>query len=183
MFPNLKILCPACGSPASRSNWYGPKTLHHLHGQSVYMTVRYHCYSCGPSSSRASSGRRKLQPCSSKLFLADAPGVLASLPEPASTTWRFTNTGRILCDAAVVDFIRAMATRSSWSAMAGAINEMKSTAWCRERELPYSHLCNSMQVTALGGQLAFPSEFRLTAKCIKNLYMADFHGREEEAEA
>ena len=165
IFPELKISCPTCGSPASRAGWCRPKTLHHLYGQSVYVTMRYRCRSCG--------AKDKSQARSMQRFLLDAPEVLASFPKPVSAAWRFACTGRILCDAAVVDFVRSMATRTSWSAMADAINEMKTTAWCREVEIPYLRLCQLMRAEPLRQKLAFPKELLLSSDWVRTLYLTD----------
>ncbi len=109
--------------------------------------------------------------------MADDPEVLASLPKPVSSAWNFTDTGRIFCDAAVVDLIRAMATRASWSALADAINEMKSTAWLREVQLPYLHLCDYLGVQPAEETIAFPSELHLSSDWIRTAYVADATAR------
>ena len=57
--------------------------------------------------------------------------------------------GRLLCDAAVAVMIRAMATKTSWAAIASAINDMTSAAWVREVRMPYVRLCETMKIAAL----------------------------------
>ncbi len=178
MFPKLTISCPTCGSPASRSNWCHPRALHQLHGNSVYITLRYGCYSCSAQPKQSLSKGRSM-----KYFLADSPEVRASFPKPVSSLWHFVSTGRNLCDAPVIDFIRSMATKTSWSAIAGAMNEMTRAAWRREVEIPYAHLCQAMQVAPLAEHSAFPSEVQLTDKCVKNFYMVDFASRKKDIEA
>ena len=105
--------------------------------------------------------------------------MLASLPSGIRMQWRFTNTGRSLCDAPVTDLIRAMATKTSWSAIAHAINDMTSAAWAREVQMPYVRLCEAMNVVALHQKSACPAEMRVTDKCVKNIYMKDFALRHE----
>jgi len=178
IFPELTILCPSCGAPACRSNWCQPRVLHQLHGSSVYITVRYGCYSCGANSQQAQPASRSM-----KLFLADAPEVRSSFPKRVSSSWSFVDTGRYLCDASVMDLICAMATKSSWSAIAEAMNEMTRAAWRRDVEEQYTHLCQAMHLNALLEQSAFPNELRVTDKCVKNLYMIDFAAREKTLEA
>ena len=114
-----------------------------------------------------------------RLFLADSPEVLASLPVTIRSQWQFMKAGRLLCDAAVAVMIRAMATKTSWSAIASAINEMRSAEWAREVQAPYIRLCEAMNVTALLPKSAFPVELRLTDKCVQNIYMKDFDLRRE----
>ena len=174
LLPGLNISCPKCGLPASRSNWCSPRHIQRLQGNSVYTTRRYGCYACGKT-----SGQRKPRTRTRKLFLADAPEVLASLPSGIRSQWQFTNTGRSLCDAPVIDLIRAMATKTSWSAIANAINDMTSAAWAREVQMPYVRLCEAMNVVALPQQSAYPMELRVTDKCVKNMYMKDFSLRHE----
>jgi len=177
IFPNVQVSCPTCGSPGSRSSWRRPRNLHHLHGQSAYITLQYLCYSCGAAPVQSQPANHKRQARSKKYFLADDPEVLASLPKHVSSAWNFTDTGRIFCDAAVVDFIRAMATRASWSALADAINEMKSTAWLREVQLPYLHLCQYLGVRPAQETIAFPHELRLSSDWIRTAYVADAAAR------
>ncbi len=177
LFPNVQVSCPTCGSPGRRSSWRRPRNLHHLHGQSAYITLQYLCSSCGSARVQAQPGNRKRHARSKKYFMADDPEVLASLPKPVSSAWNFTDTGRIFCDAAVVDLIRAMATRASWSALADAINEMKSTAWLREVQLPYLHLCDYLGVQPAEETIAFPSELHLSSDWIRTAYVADATAR------
>jgi hypothetical protein len=177
IFPNAQVLCPTCGSPGCRSSWRRPRNLHHLHGQSTYITLQYLCYSCGSAPVQSQPANRKRQARRKKYFLADDPQVLASMPKPVSSAWSFTDTGRILCDATVVDFIRAMATRATWSALADAINEMKSTAWLREVQLPYLHLCHYLGVQPVQETIAFPSELRLSSDWVRTAYVADAAAR------
>ena len=117
-----------------------------------------------------------------KRFLADAPEVLASLPWAIRSQWQFTNTGRSLCDAPVIDLIRTMATKTSWSAIANAINDMTSAAWVREVRMPYLCLCETMKIAALHQKSYCPVELWVTDKCVKNMYMKDFALRHEGVE-
>ena len=174
LHPGLSLSCPKCGLPASRSNWCASRPIQRLQGNCVYTTRRYGCYACGKT-----SGQKKPRTRTRKLFLADAPEVLASLPSSIRTQWQFTNTGRSLCDAPVTDLIRAMATKTSWAAIANAINDMTSAAWAREVQMPYIRLCETMNVAALHQKSTCPMEMRVTDKCVKNIYMKDFALRHE----
>ena len=71
-----------------------------------------------------------------------------------------------------------MATKTNWSAIANANNDMTSAAWVREVQMPYVRLCEAMNVVALH-QSACPMELKVTDKCVKNMYMKDFALRHE----
>ena len=174
LLPGLSLSCPSCGLPATRCDWCPSRRIQRLHGNSVYVTARYGCYACGRR-----SGPKKADTRTMKRFLADAPEVLASLPWAIRSQWQFTNTGRSLCDAPVTDLIRAMATKTSWSAIANAINEMTSAAWAREIRMPYVRLCETMKIAALHQKSCCPVELWVTDKCVKNMYMKDFALRHE----
>jgi len=117
-----------------------------------------------------------------KYFLVDAPAVRASFPQSVSSLWHFVNTGRKLCDASAMDLIRSLATKTSWSAIADALNEITRAAWSREVEKPYGHLCQSMQIDPLTEQSAFPSDLQVTDKCIKNFFMEDYARRAQDVD-
>ena len=169
VIPGLIISCPSCGKPASRSNWCPSRPVHQLRGNSIYITVRYGCYACGEiARGKTLSARTR------KFFQADATEVLANLPSAIRSQWHFIKAGRALYDVAVADLIRSMATKSSWSALAVAINEIMSAAWAREVQTPYFHLCRAMGVEPMCTQSACPMELQVTDKDVKNLYMTDF---------
>ena len=127
VFPGLSILCPRCRSPAHRCQLCQPRLLRQLGGDSMYVTMEYGCYTCGSTSvSRGSKQRSK------KRFRADAPAVRASLPNYVSSLWCFMDTGKMICDVAVVDLVRSLATKSSWSAIASTVNDMIDAAWARK---------------------------------------------------
>ncbi len=171
--PNVQVLCPTCRLPGSRSSWRRPRSLHHLSGQSTYLTFQYVCYSCGA----APQPHQKRKTRNKKYFSADDPQVLGLLPQHVAAVWNFKDTGRILCDAAVVDLVRAMATRTTWSALADTINEMKSTAWLREVHLPYLHLCQHFGIRPAQETVALPSDLRLSSDWIRTVYVADASDR------
>jgi hypothetical protein len=94
--------------------------------------------------------------------------------------WTFVNTGRILCEASVVDFVRAMATRTSWSAIADVINELKNTAWVRNVTLRFLRLCGYLHVLPGDTPRALPDGHHVSSDWIRNLYMADAAKRQGE---
>ena len=172
IFPDIDIMCPSCGLPACRSNWCRPRLLHTLSGYTFYITLRYGCYSCGSNCKRKSQASRSM-----KFFLADSPDVRASLPKHISSAWKFIDSGRHICDARIVDLVRALATKTSWSAIAFTINEMNRGAWERQVEMPYLDLCHTFQVSAPTKSKSLPNELRLSDEYIKKLYMVDFENR------
>ena len=88
--------------------------------------------------------------------------------------------GQYLCDAPVVDLVRAMATKSSWSAIAHAINEMRTATWQREVEIPFRDLCERFNVNPKSVGRHSAKSFQVSAHCIKNMYMQDFWNREPQ---
>ena len=129
--------CPMCKSFVSSGRWSRKRTLHGLEKQAVYITKNYLCYQCPatPSSKQLAAivgDNCKAKSRTQKKIQADAPEALATLPAHVKSMWQFANSGRILCEAGVVDFVRALATRTSWSGIADAINELKVAGWGRE---------------------------------------------------
>ncbi len=182
IFPGVRVKCPSCESAVSSGRWSRNRTLHGLAKQAVYITKEYICYKCAavPTSKRSatkSEDTRKPKPRKQKQFQADAPEALAVLPARVSSMWHFANSGRILCEAGVVDFVRALATRTSWSGIADAINELKTTAWERDVVSMYSALCNHLGLNGVSDRVQFPTEHVLSADWVRNAYVADAQKR------
>ena len=142
LFPEMPVACPTCRRQPSEKRWRIPKMLHGLSQLFWYITREYTCGNCKPST----TGKRG----SRTTFSADTPAFMASLPAHANSLWQFCNTGRTLCDVAVVDFIRAMATRASWAAIADAINEVRQTSFARQVLLQYYQVCVQIGVNGTG---------------------------------
>ena len=114
--------------------WARPRPAHGLASQYVYVCARHQCCRCSASIAGAKKRVRKLR------FLADHADAMAQVPACMKHYWHFSHagtTGQKMCEASVVDFIRAMATRTSWNAIADVINEMKDAAWARQVAKPY----------------------------------------------
>lgn len=174
------VRCPDCKSKATRSSWRRSKVLHHQETQSMYLTVQYKCYNCSGLPPRAGASSSAPRQRKTTYFSADSHDVLATLPKPAMSAWRFANTGRVLCDASLVDFIRALATRTSWAALADIIFELKSTSWMRSVKLPYLQLCHDLRLKPIQEALDLPREYHLSSDWCKNAYLSDAAARKPQ---
>ena len=129
-----RLPCPSCGAATAQVGWARPRTAHGLSSQYVYVCARHQCCRCSASTAGAKKRVRKLR------FFADHADSMAHVPTSMRRYWHFAHagtTGQKMCEASVVDYIRAMATRTSWTAIADVINEMKEAAWARQVAKPY----------------------------------------------
>ena len=138
LFTDLELACPSCGSEFSGARWHTSKPLHGLSSLHAYIARRYTCNECASGGSQAQRRRKEL--------VADAPALLDALPDYVKTTWQFCSTGRTLCEATLVDFIRAMATRTNSSAIADNTNEVRQTNWTKNVTVPYYRLCVRLNI-------------------------------------
>lgn len=174
LYPALQIICPSCGEKNIQRRWHRPRALHGTSRLSMYLTREYTCAKCNPPNN---VGRRRR-----RIFLADTPAYLATLPDRIRSLWRLWDTGRILCDVDIVDLVRAMATKASWSSIADVVNEMRQTAWARSIVLPYYQLCAHVGAAAENDP-KFPASHRVSANWIRNLFMSDIKTRQTEIDA
>ena len=177
LFPDWKIVCPSCSEePREARWWHNIRTLHGLTFSSAYVTRQYTCTSCAAlSDAKRPRGRRRR-------FAADAPAFLTSLPDHIRMRWQMHDTGRALYETSVMDFIRALATRTSWAAIADSLNEMRQTTWARNVRLQYYQICAKSGLHAEDGAPDAPVAQHVTAKLVRSLYMADARSREEEVQ-
>jgi len=182
LFPGVVMKCSTCQSTVTSARWARDKTLHGLSVHQVYLTKEYTCCNCVAKPRReqaaasledVGSDRKRAR----KQFQADAPMALALLPEHVQASWKFVQTGRILCEAGVVDLVRALATRTSWSAIADTINELKEMAWAREVASTFATLCTYFDVCPTAELCGFPQQNRLSADWVRNVYVADAQKR------
>ena len=127
--PTWRLPCPDCMKPTSFSAWATPRIVHSLTESYVYICTIHACSQCSASRAR-------------QRFRADRPDILARAPPAVTIHWKFVNTGKTLCEAPVRDYVRAMATRTSWNAIADGLNEMKRTKWTRSVSTPYVNHAN-----------------------------------------
>ena len=182
IFSTFDLKCPACESKVTSARWARDKLLHGLATQMVYITKEYTCHRCvvqPPLQHAATSlndevscGKRKR-----KQFQADTPETLRTFPPYVRELWKFVNSGRILCDMGVIDFVRAAATRTSWSAIADMINELKGEAWARDVGTTFASLCEHFEIRPPIETCRFPPSWRLSADWVRNAYMADAKDR------
>ena len=64
--------------------------------------------------------------------------------------------------------------------MAETINELKATAWTRDVALPYFRLCDFLNIAPRNVPVALPSQYKISSKWLRNLYLYDFRSREPE---
>ena len=176
LFPGTAVCCPGCKMPSSCMEWARPRILHSLNGHCTYIASRHICYQCQSTFKHTTPLRQRAK----KTFMADAPEVLASLPSTATCLWDFVNTGRTLCDASVMDLVRALATRTSWAAIADTINELKQTAWVKTFTLRYLKLCEVLHITPKIVPSAMPAANYLQDEWLRDLFMSDSEGRRDE---
>jgi len=183
ILPTLVIKCPLCRGPVSCRKWAEDKIYHGLIEQNVYITVQYRCLRC-KSSLNSTPGRlletapaRKVREVK---FQADTPDVLATFPAFLQSLWQFYNSGKIICEKNVVEFIRAMATRTSWAAIADAINELKEAEWTRHAELAFTAFHEIARSPCSKQPPTFPESYKLSAAWVRNVYVADSSQRKME---
>ena len=171
---NIEVLCPACGRPGSKSGWNLPRILHGISDIALYMTRTYTCNACDWSKGRA-EGRKRTK------FSADAPSVRRRLPSDILAMYKIFDTGRTLCEITLVDLIRSMSTKTSWSALAESLNEGKATTWIRSVTLPYQRICAELCLEPLRNWPAsLPKEYMLSDKWVRNVYVQDAKQRDLE---
>ena len=185
LMPGHKMTCPACQAPASSWHWLPHRVLHGINGHHIYVTTEHFCYGCTPSPNKnggavcpSSTARLRKQ----RQFQADAADASQLLPAHLAAMWKIFSTGRggTLCEAAVVDLVRSMATRTSWSAIADALNELRATAWIRDVTTRFLHLCEYLNIRPDGVPRALPNEYYASGDWVRSLYMRDAQNRQAE---
>ena len=94
---------------------------------------------------------------------------MACIPSSLQLYWHIATTGNTLFDVEVLDHVRSMATRTSWSALADGINEMKRADWARRRR-------DTKQCS-----VRLPNSLKVNYKLLRNLYMRDASKQHEVA--
>ena len=148
-----RLLCPTCAHTTSYSDLHAPRIVHTLNSHYLYVCTKHVCYYCSGSNSASKRPRAKMS--------ADLPAVMACVPSSLKHYWQITTTGMALFDVEVLDHVRSMATRTSWSALADGINEMKCADWERRRR--YTKQCSAR----------LPNSLKVNPKLLRSLYMRD----------
>ena len=105
--------------------------------------------------------------------------MLNALPTSLKLLWRFVDTGHHLCDSTLVDLVRAMATKSSWSAVSAAISEMRARSWRRCVREAHHALCDEVSATPAEESSTFLNKLEIMGSVVKKIYMTDFRLRED----
>ena len=184
VIPGLRIDCMFCKATITCKEWAAPRILHGLTSQMVYVTMKYRCRNCIADPIKGLMQDSKQQPDRpakriERKFQADEEAFLNALPAHVKGSWNFVNTGKIICEASVVDFIRALATRASWSAIADAINELKTEAWHRNVR-NWRTICELLGIRTRMDAPCMPDEWRLSAQWVRNAYVTDASHRQVE---
>ncbi len=177
--PGLQIHCPACGMAGLRAEWQRPRTLHSLDSHAAYVTVTYRCSKC-PANTRKRSQESRRATKSEKAFIADSTDIMRSLPGHMVAMRDIVDTGRVMCEASVGNFVRALSTRASWAATASVYNEMKETAWMRSALFQYLQVCEALSLTPETLPSRVPSSWKLQERWVREFFVADSEARRAE---
>lgn len=186
IFPDLKIPCNFCGKHFASKEWCKPREVVGLTKTYIYLTVKYRCRRCSGVKRRETiaSDNRDMQTrriCKDTKVSADDPSFLQRLPSHVKSCWSFHTRGKLLCDIAVLDLVRALATRSSWSAIADTLNEMHEAEWNRSVLYNYKSICDTLDIRISSAAASTRSTKIISAQWIRNLYMTDASVRKVSA--
>jgi hypothetical protein len=181
--PGLEIRCLNCSCRVTSAEWSRVRWAHVLSERMAYITKAYVCYNCG------NDRRSRLDAClvessephrtrKQRKTQADSNAFLAALPPQVRSLWPWRSTGQTLCDMEVVHFVRAFATRTSWSGIAQALNEMKENTWKRCVANVYSDLCKHYGLESVAEHVRYPAPLNVSADWVRNLYMSDWAERQ-----
>ena len=178
IFPDLEIPCDLCGKHYVSKEWCKPREIVGLTKTYTYLTVKYRCRRCSGVQRREilasdNGDMQTKRKCKDTKISADDPCFLRRLPSHVRSCWSFYTRGKILCDTAVLDLVRALATRSSWSAIADTLNEMHEAEWNRTVLENYKTICDALEIPISPAAASTRSTKMISAQWIRNLYMTD----------
>ena len=181
MRPNLQIRCPYCRGIIISSEWSRPRILHGLAQASFYTTRLYTCPRCPGSNETPKTARARNDSRVRKKFSADMPELLALLPQEVLAKRTLLDTGRILYEAPVLDFVRSMSTRTSWSAIAEVLTDMKTASWMKSINSALKISEGTLQLSSAHEEIKLlPGELALSAEWVRNLYVNDAKARSKD---
>ena len=169
--PSLEVRCPDCHSLFCNDGeleWEQARELHALHAHAVLVATRHTCLNC----SAAKLGRR-----SARSFSMSSLELMRQLPAEIQAACKFRITKQGFCDEALVDAIRAWATRMSWASAAATFNEMKATQWTREVVSSYLSACKLLGHRPLVPP-GMPESTLVSGTWIRDVYLSDFGERQ-----
>ena len=106
-----RLKCPTCTRVTSPAELTSPRVVHTLTDYYLYVSTKHRCRSCAHTD-------KGICP----KMTADQPQVLACVPASLRRLHHIVSAGKTLFDIEVLDHVRSMATRTSWSALADNIN-------------------------------------------------------------
>ena len=173
LLPGFKMTCPSCHAATGSSEWVRPRILHGVTQINYYLTCKYSCFNCVAGKSKAAGSRHKQR----KTFMADARDVLDQLPPGLAAMHNLIDSGKIICEPTVLDFIRAMATKTSWSGIAEALNELKNRSLQKFLPARGAVLDPACQQDDFAN-FEIPPAYRLSDAWVRNTYVKDGHRRQ-----
>ena len=183
LVPGLKVPCPTCKNIVSSTQWTPERPLHTLGRRAVYVTKKYICYNCEAAHHPSALVSALLETKTPKVrrqktFQADNPDVMAAFPVTVRALWPLATNGRILCHSSVVDFVRALATQTSWAGIAEALNEIEEKAQLAEGMLSLSLPCTSSNIHSSTPSKQHAAGNCLSADWVRNIYLMDWERRQ-----
>ena len=170
LFGGTTVCCPTCMKPATgETRWGRTQVLHMKDEEAVFIASRHSCLRCRADHHEGGVGRNR---CYS--FCAGSPDVVDVMPDWVKAAWPLTHFGgRMLCDSALVCTVRAWATRTRWTAIAGVLNELRATKHAQLAR-SYRVLCDALQVQPVDTCDGYKS---LTARWVNDIYERDYKER------
>ena len=174
LFKGMGVACPKCRLASTGATCWGKaQVVHLLEQDAIFIATIHSCLRC------PASGRVRKQNNSSRCFRFSScdPAAISLMPEFVQAAWELRRiSGKILCGQALVDNIRAWATRTSWAATAAVFNELRATH-NQMLERKYAMICQMLQLEPVAADSGFSS---LTARQISNIYDEDFRLRKND---
>ena len=185
LFNGVVVACPKCKmATTGAAEWKGLHVVHLADQDALLIATRHACSRC-PASTSGHSGKKSGH-CFR--FSASSPEAIALLPEHVQDAWALQRVGyKTLCAQALVDTIRAWATRATWAATAAALNELRATR-SQMLERKYAILCRVLQLepvwesdgvvplTARQVSLIYDEDFRLRTSDVVSELLAEVPG-------
>ena len=171
-FPAIRLRCPSCKHVAAGEvRWGKIRFLHMMDQQAMFIATRHSCLRCTASIRGTSKRRRRFT------FCASEDGAIQMLPNYAQLVWtaRHCRAG-YFADESVIEFIRASATRSTWTKVAAVLNELRATKIAK-LNAKYMSLCDELGLEAAANKSDASANVMLSSKWVADIYEADIAAR------